>query len=142
MRRETRLRGDTSLLPPPGPLIDDPVELLVELPHGFALLDSERFHLIAQALICSFLVQFSSFQACDVVLHGVICRHPRCRKTSYGDNSSKGQRIRGRAATPLRPLLAIVGGHDQNRFHKATTANRAAADKTAIDMAAVHFDAM
>jgi hypothetical protein len=72
------------------PLINNPVELLVKLSHRFPLLDPYRFKLLVQALIGSFLIQLASFQACNIVLYGVVCGNAGCEEASYRDNAAKG----------------------------------------------------
>ena len=70
-------------------MIDNPVQFFIELAHGFTLLGSYGLYLITHALVCLLLVQFPPFQACDIVLHGVISRDTRGDEAGYGDDSAE-----------------------------------------------------
>ncbi len=74
-------------------MIDNPVQFFIELPHGFALLGSDGLYLVTQALVRLLLVQLPPFQACDIVLQGIVSSDTRRGETEYSDDSTERQGV-------------------------------------------------
>ena len=70
-------------------MVDNPVQFFIELSHRFTLLGSYGLYLITQALVCLLLVQLPSFQACDIILQGIVSGDTRCEEAGYRDDSTE-----------------------------------------------------